>query len=79
MQVLLIKLRVSKLKRNSCSLFVDKDVLELSLSHKEPSLGLLESKKLIINTYQKDLNGKTIYRIDPIILEALKSNPNLLF
>jgi hypothetical protein len=61
------------------SLFVDKNVLELPISHQEPSLGLLESKKILVNTYQKEANGKTIYRIDPLILEALKVNPNLLF
>ncbi|MDN5650760.1 MAG: super-infection exclusion protein B [Acinetobacter sp.] len=61
------------------SLFVDKNVLELPIFHQEPSLGLLESKKILVNTYQKEPNGKTIYRIDPLILEALKINPNLLF
>ena len=61
------------------SLFIEKDVLELPISHKEPALGLLESKKLLVNTYQKEPNGKTIYRIDPLILEALKINPNSLY
>ena len=61
------------------SLFVDKNVLELPISHQEPSLGLLESKKILVNTYQKEPNGKTIYRIDPLILEALKINPNSLY
>ena len=61
------------------SLFIDKDVLELAFLPKEPAIGLLTTKKLLINTYQKDSNGKTIYRIDPMIFEALKINPNLLF
>lgn len=61
------------------SLFIDKNVLELPFSNKEPALGLLESKKLLINTFKKDSNGRTIYRIDPIILDELKRNPNILF
>lgn len=61
------------------SLFIDKNALELPFSDKEPALGLLESKKLLISTYQKDTHGKILYRIDPMIFDELKINPNLLF
>lgn len=61
------------------SYFVDKNVLEHPISNKDPALGLLESKKLLIRTETLSADGKAIYRIDPVLLEELKLNPNLLY
>jgi hypothetical protein len=60
------------------SLFLDKETTELALDPKNPTIQLLESKKIIINTAKVSENKK-IFQIHSNIYQSLKNNPNILY
>lgn len=65
-------------EKHILSLFINKQSTENSLDHKNPSVQLLESQKIIFNTSIID-GSKKVYRIEPNIYKLLRSNPNLLY
>lgn len=60
------------------SLFVDKQLTALALDPKNPTIQILETKKILINTSKIEGN-KNVFQIHPHIYQSLRNNPNILY
>lgn len=65
-------------KKYIISLFLDKKTTEFALDPRNPTIQILETKKILINTSKIDGNKK-IFQIHPNIYESLRNNPNVLY
>ncbi|WP_266095379.1 hypothetical protein [Acinetobacter brisouii] len=60
------------------SLFMSEQKTEKALNPTNPNVVWLENMKFIINTLKTEENKK-VFRIDPIVMNELRKNPNLLY
>ncbi|ENV47063.1 hypothetical protein P255_02342 [Acinetobacter brisouii CIP 110357] len=60
------------------SLFMSEQKTEKALNSTNPNVVWLENMKFIINTLKTEENKK-VFRIDPVVMNELRKNPNLLY
>lgn len=60
------------------SLFMSEQKTEKALNPTNPNVVWLENMKFIIKTLKTEENKK-VFRIDPIVMNELRKNPNLLY
>lgn len=60
------------------SLFMSEQKTEKALNPTNPNVVWLENMKFIINTLKTEENKK-VFRIDPVVMNELRKNPNLLY